>query len=251
MLNLVLENEAVLLAGRRARWRLAWAAAGTAACMLFVVVLATLIDLVDFGKPADTGSSEALIPGNLASFVEWLRAFAPLMLAPLLAWRIVHGRTLKSFRLHGHGRHWSWFWRSAAAGLLVFGFANLAELIIHGDRFAAVPRGFDFLPWFTLGLAVILFQSMSEEVLFKGYLLRAWGAVFPQRWLVAMVLLVLFIALHWSNDDFSRDRGLAVLDFVLSGIVSYLVFFRTNSIAAATGLHFANNVASGDVRSGL
>jgi membrane protease YdiL (CAAX protease family) len=93
-----------------------------------------------------------------------------------------------------------------------------------------------------LSLGVVFVQSLGEEVLFRGYLLRAWGAVVPFRLPVVASLIAFFVAGHLWNEDLQRDVSLNLVYFVLVELVSYAVLFRTQNLAASAGLHWMNNV---------
>ena len=89
---------------------------------------------------------------------------------------------------------------------------------------------------------MIFVQSLGEEVMFRGYLLRAWGAVLPFRLPVTAAVITLFVAGHLWNDDLRRDLLLNVIFFVAGEIIAYAVLFRTQNLAASAGLHWMNNV---------
>src|SRR5262249_57358467 len=87
-------------------------------------------------------------------------------------------------------------------------------------------------------------QTLAEEILFRGYLLRIWGAVVPFRLLTTSAVMAAFISLHFPNTDFKTDFCFNLIDFVLTQAVWCFAWFRTQSTAASAGLHWANNVMS-------
>ena len=90
-------------------------------------------------------------------------------------------------------------------------------------------------------VAVLLVQSLGEEVLFRGYLFRIWGAVVPHRLLVLLPISATFIALHTLNDDFKQDPPGGYIQFIVGEAIAYFMVMRTGSLAAGWGLHWLNN----------
>jgi hypothetical protein len=93
-------------------------------------------------------------------------------------------------------------------------------------------------------MLAIYAQSLGEEVLFKGYLLRVLGAVLPFRWLVVLPLVVAFTALHIGNTDLKRDPVFSLFYFALGEVIAFAIFLRTQNLAASAGMHWMNNVWS-------
>jgi hypothetical protein len=91
-------------------------------------------------------------------------------------------------------------------------------------------------------LAVIFVQTLAEEILFRGYLLRMWGAVLPYRVLTTSMVMAVFISGHLGNADLESDFWFNVIGFALTQAVWSYMWFRTQSVAACAGLHWANNV---------
>lgn len=96
--------------------------------------------------------------------------------------------------------------------------------------------------WLPLALILILFQTGSEEVLFRGYLQSQLAARFksPLVWLALPALL--FGAAHYLPVGDEIAPGLVyVFVTAVFGLISGDLTARTGSIGAAWGLHFANN----------
>jgi hypothetical protein len=89
---------------------------------------------------------------------------------------------------------------------------------------------------------VIFVQTLAEEILFRSYLLRIWGAVVPFRLFTTSALMAAFISLHFPNADFKVDFWFNLTGFVLTQAVWCNVWFRTQSTAASADLHWANKV---------
>ena len=248
LLRAALRPDQILIASRRGRWRLPWAMFGTALAVgltFFLLIVAQSIaeglGLSTSGDGEASGSRLA-VPGDIESYTILVSAFLPIIIAGVLTFQLVHGRPWADWPTKRITGAWGEFGKATAAFALVFAIGHAVGYAIFPERYAVTPRGIAHLPWLLLGLALILVQAFAEEAAFKGYLYRVWGAVFPYRWPLVMVLSVIFTALHWDNEDFARDRGIAIVLFTAVTVLSYWLYFRTGSLGAATGMHWANNV---------
>ncbi|MEM8788623.1 MAG: type II CAAX endopeptidase family protein [Pseudomonadota bacterium] len=99
-----------------------------------------------------------------------------------------------------------------------------------------------WLGWLVPALMLIFIQVFGEELVFRGYLQPFLAARFasPLVWLA--VPAVLFGALHWQPAQFGPNAWLVVVATTLMGFVFGTLTAHTGSIAAAVGVHFANNV---------
>jgi len=92
-------------------------------------------------------------------------------------------------------------------------------------------------------LAMFIFQSFSEEVIFRSYLIptieRRLGT-----WSALIISSILFAMLHLGNVGIS---WVGVSNLVLGGVLMGLLFIRYRNIWAPTGMHFAWNYVQSTV----
>lgn len=109
------------------------------------------------------------------------------------------------------------------------------------------PEMYQSLPiatWLMLtlpALVLIFIQIMAEELVFRGYLLQQLRARFSSIWLWAILPSFLFGILHFDQATYGTNAYFYVLHTTAAGIILALVTLRTGNIAAAAGLHMANN----------
>jgi membrane protease YdiL (CAAX protease family) len=234
-----------LLAAREGRWRWPWALAGTALTVALVlaaqILVVGLLESMARRRGVSIAGEVKLDPAKPLTFLDLLLAFLPMLAIPPLVLAGFHrlgwGRVLPA-SLGRFARDWL---RGAGACLVAIGAAMLIVWLWEPQQFRLVPRGASWLPWLALGMLVILVQSLSEEVLFKSYLTRVWGAVAPYRLPVGIVMLALFASLHIPNEDVATDPWFNLLGLAGGAAVSWALFFRTGSIAGPAGWHFMNN----------
>ena len=243
----VLEHE------RWGRWRLGWVllALVLGAALTFLTVggavvgLQTLAELRGEQAAFQTASSfERIEPGNGYTFAALVLVGIGFAVPVLILSRL-------------HGRRW-WFalgydtpflWRNfvkAASALFVLALiGTVYGYLRHPDAYSATeilaspPPKYAF--WFGIGLLAVFVQSFGEELLFRGYLPRVLGAVFPYRLIVVGIVIAFFVSLHAGNSDIKIDLTFIMIVFIAAEILNFTILFRTRSIAATWGLHWVNN----------
>lgn len=194
-------------------------------------------------KPLATEAetTTGLIAANLFTYWEFLQLGLSLSLGALLAAILLWRRPLRLMS-YGAPFRWSEVLKGGGAWLVASLVGSLVSILIAPSGFRWVPLAQSFALWFLLGIAVIGIQTLGEELFLRGYLLRLWGGALGSAWLAVPPLVVLFISQHLSNNDVKVDPAASIVWFAISEVVSYIVLFRTGSLAAAWGIHWANNV---------
>jgi membrane protease YdiL (CAAX protease family) len=239
-------SDPVLLQGREGRWEWPWAVAGTVLTFALIIVLLRPADLLAALAVKRDWMDRGLVdltldPEQPFTFANVAIAAAPLLLCPLIVLQYLHRVPWRRAFAYWGDFDWSLFLKASAALLLVSIVANLFIGLSGSETFELEPRGLEHVPWALLGLGAVFIAALAEEVLFKGYLLRVWGAVFPARWPVVVVLVMVFTYFHLGNADLGGDRGFNLFYFAMTEVVWYSVFLRTQNLAASAGLHWMNN----------
>ena len=240
--QLVGARDGVLLQAHQGRWRWPWALLSTFLAFAGILIL----QMVALGAH---WAFNGQLPGELqldwkapSSFLVMLLSFLPLIIVPCLLTRYVHKGLWR--QLLGSSRRFEWklYVRAAAAGFVVMAASIAFDYVVDPNAYQLLHHGAVLLPWLVVGMAVIFVQTLAEEIFFRGYLLRMWGAVVPYRLLTTSIIMGVFISGHFPNADFKRDFWFNLISFMLIQGVWCYVWFRTQSIAATAGLHWANNV---------
>ncbi len=239
---------AFLVSGRTGRWRWPWAVAGTATAVALVIAAASvagsLEERVSLWLAGSAATEVELLADRVDTYIGFVLFAVSLALPVLLISRIVHGQPVR--HLLGWQERFAWplFWRAAGAFLLAISAGFLVTAFTEPEAIARVPDLAARLPWMALALPVIFCQAFAEDYVFKGYLVRTWGAVVPVPWLVAVVIAAVFTAGHAVNDDVVTDLAFNLMVFFAGEIILIMIYLRAGNLAAATGLHWMNNVWS-------
>lgn len=191
---------------------------------------------------SDADDTTGLIASNLFTYWEFVQLGLALSLGALLAALLIWRRPLRLMSYSAPFR-WSDVLKGGGAWIVASLVGSAITILTTPGGFKWMPLAQGFAIWFLLGIAVIGIQTLGEELFLRGYLLRLWGSALGSAWLAVPPLVVLFISQHLSNSDVKVDPIASILWFTVSEVVSYLVLFRTGSVAAAWGIHWANNIA--------
>ncbi len=137
---------------------------------------------------------------------------------------------------------WQLFWKASLALCMLFLINIIYLFLFKSDQITINNPTSSFLFWFTLGLFALWIQALGEELMFRGYLLRIFGALIPIRMLAILLVLSIFIYHHAAYDNNSNEFLATIIFFMTSELVYFWILFRTRSLMATWGLRWVNNV---------
>jgi len=138
---------------------------------------------------------------------------------------------------------WAWLWRCAGVAVLslVLGqAAQLTALAVSGepvDDFLGWAGWAEFLPALLVIVLLVPFQAATEEYLFRGWFLQAFGALLRNPVWSILISSALFASLHgysWAG----------LVDVFAFGVVMGFLAVRTGGLEAPIALHVVNNVVA-------
>ncbi len=243
----------VLLQEREGRWRWYWALLLTIVSiavfvllfsagnwLIFAIASATNT-LAEFKLATERLSSSLFIPGAPYFFVELLGLYLALVAAVVVSLSM----RAKTFRfglgfnsIAGFGT----FWRSGGALLIILALTAYLQYLLFPGSYALRTVSPNHLFWVAAAAMVLLVQTLGEELYFRGFLLRIWGAVLPVRLVVAGLVSAFFVSIHVGNPDVQADLYFSLVFFAALESLYYWVLFRTRSVYATWGMHWINNV---------
>ncbi|MER8861280.1 CPBP family intramembrane metalloprotease [Mesorhizobium sp. M0757] len=222
---------------------------GTAVVVLFwvaitlVVVLGgTYVAIVWHVLPDDPRGP---LQGFLASPIGILTAltsFTGIWLGLWLAMRFVHGEPLSA--LFGASRRvsLSGFLKGLVAVLIT---SALSEILLYWLQ-PEIARGtINLSTWLLFLLPIValtLLQTSSEEMLFRGYLLRGLARRFESPYVWALLPALLFTSLHWSPGSSPAINACVLASIAAFALLLTLVVYVTGNLGAAFGAHLGNNL---------
>lgn len=171
-----------------------------------------------------------------------LTSFAGIWIGLWIAMRWVHGEKLAA--LLGNSRRIS---RSGfVKGLVAVLVTSLVSEVLLYLMQPEIARGSIALSSWLLFLIPILaltfLQTSSEEVLFRGYLLRGLAYRFRSPFVWALLPGLLFTSLHWSASSSAAINACVLVSIAAFALLLTLVVYATGNLGAALGAHLGNNL---------
>ncbi len=126
--------------------------------------------------------------------------------------------------------------------IVMMGSAVLVATLGGGLQF----EGFTFKGSIGMLLLFIggwMIQGLSEEIVFRSYLLVSLGTK-HNRWIAVLVSSLLFAAAHLGNDGVTV---LSIVNLTLYGAFAAIYFLRTDSVWGIAALHSFWNCAQGNL----
>ncbi len=217
-----------------------WVAATMA--VLFGGAYAFALWLASSGTPQPVSG---IIPGFLASPVGILTAlssFIGIWLGLWIAMRWVHGEPLSA--LVGASRRVSRsdFIKGLIAVLIT---SLLSEVLLYWLQPEIARGSISLSSWllFLIPIVVLaLLQTSSEEMLFRGYLLRGLANRFESPFIWALVPGLLFTSLHWSTSSTAAINACVLASIAAFALLLTLLVHATGNLSAGLGAHLGNNL---------
>ncbi|MGX5831495.1 CPBP family intramembrane glutamic endopeptidase [Mesorhizobium sp. 43Arga] len=189
--------------------------------------------------------ADGAMQGFLASPIGILTAlasFAGIWIGLGIAMRWVHGEPLSA--LLGASRRVSWpdFLKGLVAVLIT---SALSEILLYLLQPGLTRGTISLSSWLLFAIPIValtLLQTSSEEVLFRGYLLRGLANRFRSPLIWALLPGLLFTSLHWSTASSLAINVCVLVSIAAFALLLTLVVYATGNLGAALGTHLGNNL---------
>jgi uncharacterized protein len=188
-------------------------------------------------------------PGPLSGYDPFLTFYVPVALSfvalaagVLLSVRFILGRPAASLVTT---RSKADFWRIGRGFMVFFAFnviANAVSYLLEPSSFAISFEPSRLLVFAPIFIAFTIVQTSSEELLFRGYLLQAFGRAARNPLLGAFLSSSLFMLVHLGNPEMSSGVLVASAYYFAVGYWLCLVTLRDGGLELAIGAHAANNL---------
>lgn len=141
----------------------------------------------------------------------------------------------------------SFRWNRFALGAGATFVSLVVSIAVSAQRSSVTPKNSlrEVLP--ALGLVLLLtpWQVLSEEVLFRGFLLQRIAGAKGRRVLAVVVSSALFAAMHLANPEAAAGGLLfALVSYGSVGLLLSFLTVREQGLELSVGVHTMNNVFS-------
>lgn len=201
------------------------------------------VAFVIIGSVASGGNLETIADTRLGA-LGLLATFSGIWIGAWLAMRYVHKESLRNLLGVGGRVATGDFWRGfGAVGLT----SLLSEVLIYmvWPEFTRSPLELSRWALYAIPVTLLcLVQTSSEELLFRGYLVRGLANRFRSPWIWALLPGLAFLALHYSPGMDLNDMLLVLFTIGALTVALTIVVYVTGNLGAAFGMHMANNLAA-------
>jgi membrane protease YdiL (CAAX protease family) len=172
----------------------------------------------------------------LFPFIAGLATYA-LLIKPL------HGRSFLQTITGKSSFRWKHFCISGGLWMILMGVTLFVYIGFDPDNFTINNISSSLIPLILLSFLLIPFQAAFEEVIFRGYLMQGFTALFPLRIFALLATAVLFALMHSVNPEVKEFGFFSIMpQYLTFGLIFGLLTILDNGIESALGAHAANNI---------
>jgi len=172
----------------------------------------------------------------LFPFIVGLATYA-LLIKPL------HGRSFLQTITGNSSFRWKHFCISGGVWIILMGILLLVNIGFDSENFTINNTSSSLIPLILLSFLLIPFQAAFEEVIFRGYLMQGFTALFRARIFTLLATALLFSLMHSMNPEVKEFGFLSIMpQYFAFGLIFGLLTIFDNGIESTLGAHAANNI---------
>lgn len=136
-------------------------------------------------------------------------------------------------------------WKRFFTAFGLWGTVLSIALIVSISTGQPIDFNFDPTTFFLLLLIsvfLIPIQTTAEELMFRGFLMQAFGKIFKKGWVSILLTGSLFGLLHWANPEVTLIGNILLLYYIGTGVFLGLLAVCDNGMELPMGYHAINNI---------
>ena len=127
---------------------------------------------------------------------------------------------------------------------LISAIMVLSDYFINPHDYELNFKPLSFLILFLIGAFMIPIQTSVEELIFRGYLMQAFGILFKNRWIPLIFTAGIFGILHLWNPEIDKLGTELIWYYIGTGLFLGIITLMDDGIELALGFHAANNLVT-------
>jgi membrane protease YdiL (CAAX protease family) len=139
-------------------------------------------------------------------------------------------------------------WKRILFGFgLIFGIQIISLFIMISFGGDDLQWNFKLTPFLILVIISFLlfpFQTGTEELIFRGYLLQGMGVLSKSKFTSLMLTSVIFGLMHWVNPEVKALGWTVMILYIGTGLLYGISTLMDDGMELALGMHAANNIAA-------
>lgn len=193
------------------------------------------------GSPAVAGPLSAYDP-FWTFYVPLALSFVALLAGVLISVKFIHGRPLLSAITMRERLDMGRVAKGFAVFLLFNIIASAVSYLLEPSRFVFTLDPARLLLLAPIYALFTIIQTSSEELLFRGYLLQAFGRAAKNPLAAACFSSALFMLVHMNNPEMSNGFFITSAYYFAVGYWLCLLTLRDGGLELALGAHASNNL---------
>lgn len=127
---------------------------------------------------------------------------------------------------------------------LISAIMVLSDYFINPHDYELNFKPLSFLILFLIAAFMIPIQTSVEELIFRGYLMQAFGILFKNRWIPLIFTAGIFGILHLWNPEIDKLGTELIWYYIGTGLFLGIITLMDDGIELALGFHAANNLVT-------
>jgi membrane protease YdiL (CAAX protease family) len=198
-------------------------------------------DMEKFQKGAESSFMDIGINSNLFLFL-MIFTFMVALLTLFLCVRYVHKKKFISIVTSRNKVDWNRIFYA----FVLWGIISVVAIFV-GMYLSPEDYTWNFkpVPFFTLvfvSFVFLPFQTSSEELIFRGYLMQGFGTLVKNRWFPLIITSVIFGLMHGMNPEVEKLGYILMVFYIGTGLFYGITTLMDEGTELALGLHASNNI---------
>ena len=169
--------------------------------------------------------------------------FIPLLGGVFIAVRFLHKRPFRSLITTANRINWRRVFQGAGIYLAIILAFDVISLLTSPEEFIFTFDANRFLLFLPLVLFLIPMQTMTEELLFRGYIMQGLGLLMD-KWGAGVLSSFLFALMHLANPELKSAPMITVFLMFMLGVFQALITLKDGTLELAMGVHAVQNMTS-------
>lgn len=158
--------------------------------------------------------------------------------------KLLHGRSFISVITSRENIDWK---RILFGFVLIFGFQIIGLLVmisIGGEDLEWNFKPIPFLILVVISFLLFPFQTGTEELIFRGYLMQGTGVLTKSRLAALILTSAVFGLVHGVNPEVAALGWSVMIFYIGTGLLYGISTLMDDGMELALGMHAANNIAA-------
>ncbi|MEM9541456.1 MAG: CPBP family glutamic-type intramembrane protease [Cyanobacteria bacterium P01_E01_bin.42] len=154
---------------------------------------------------------------------------------------VIHRRHFLTLIRGDRSSRWQRFWQGFGLWFVLLSGINFIAYFLDPGSFEINLNPITWCLFVIPAFFVVLLQSGTEELFFRGYLLQGLGLLIQNKTILAVLTGIIFAIPHFLNPEMLRNPLILSLTYLSLGFFLGLLVVKDNGLELALGQHAANN----------